>query len=257
MKRLSVILAALFVCLSSAVQAASYKIPVGEFSELELSDNINVVYSSNPDSVGYVAFETEPEYARYIIATNNGGKLRLQLEQEGVEMAKKPTLYVYSSFLSKIENTKDSTLYVSGVKPAAKISVTLQGNGKIVAKDLDATNLDLKLLTGKGTVEAYGKCDNLTINNVGTGEIRADGVVAKDVKCRIVGTGNISCQPTNTLSVGGAGTGKVYYKGAPNKVTTSKIGSIKAVKVDIAEPTVVEEEPAAEEPATEEGFTDI
>ena len=31
MKRLSVILAALFVCLSSAVQAASYKIPVGEF----------------------------------------------------------------------------------------------------------------------------------------------------------------------------------------------------------------------------------
>lgn len=257
MKRLSVILAALFVCLSSAVQAASYKIPVGEFSELELSDNINVVYSSNPDSVGYVAFETEPEYARYIIATNNGGKLRLQLEQEGVEMAKKPTLYVYSSFLSKIENSKDSTLYVSGVKPAAKISVTLQGNGKIVAKDLDATNLDLKLLTGKGLVEAYGKCDNLTINNVGTGEIRADGVVAKDVKCRIVGTGNISCQPTNTLSVGGAGTGKVYYKGTPNKVTTSKIGSIKAVKVDIAEPTVVEEEPAAEEPASEEGFTDI
>ena len=85
--------------------------------------------------------------------------------------------------------------------PGAKIDIQLQGNGTIIANGLDAININLKLLTGKGKIITSGKCENLSIKNVGTGEIQADEVVAKHVKCTLMGTGAIGCASKETLSV--------------------------------------------------------
>lgn len=235
MKKYAALFAALFLGGILIVHAEKYKISVGEFTELSLNDNINVVYSTNPDSVGYVAFDTKPAYASYIMTNASNGKLRIELVQEAVGLKDLPTVYAYSTFLSKVVNSKEGTIHVRNIKPAAKISAELQGNGKIIVEGMDATTIDLRLHTGKGNIIASGSCTHLHIRNVGTGTIEADNVVAKEVNCRILGTGTVGCAPSEKLSVGGAGSGKVYYKGHPEKISVSKIGSIKVIPLDSAE----------------------
>ncbi len=229
MKRiLSAIIA---LCAITAVSAAVRTINVGEFNELVVNDGINVVYSNNKDSIGLVSFDIERQYTSYIMAERSKGKLKIVLDPAAAALKSLPTVYVYSSYLYKAENSKDSTLTIRNVAPGAKIDITLQGNGKIIARNLDAVNISLRLLTGKGTVIASGKCDNLSVSNVGTGEIQADEVAAKNVKASLMGTGTIGCSASETLSVKGLGSGKVYYIGKP-VISKSKISNVKIVQLD-------------------------
>ena len=229
MKKIIAMLAILLA--ATAAKADTYTIKVGEFSELEVNGQINVVYSSNPDSVGLVAFDTKPEYARLILTSVNKGKLKLELSQEADGITKLPTGRAYSSYLSRAENTKDSTLFIHNVKPAAKINFVLQGNGRLIASGIEATNLNLQLQTGKGTLTASGKCGTLSANLIGTGNIQADEVQADEAKCKIVGTGTIGVNASKKLSVSGMGSGRVYSKGQP-PLSTSQIGKIKAIPLD-------------------------
>ena len=137
---------------------------------------------------------------------------------------------VYSSSLEEAENAGDSTLRLSGLPMMPLFKVRLLDNGKIIARNLRASKLELHLLSGKGKIIASGKCDELALRLVGTGEIQADQVVATDVSCRIMGTGSIGCHVDGgILKVNGSGTGKVYYKGTPSKVSVKKLGTIKAI----------------------------
>ncbi len=229
MKRiLSAIIA---LCAITAANAALRTINVGEFNELVVNDGINVVYSNAKDSVGLVAFDIERQYTSYIMAERSKGKLKIVLDPAAAALKTLPTVYVYSSYLYKAENSKDSTLTIRNVAPGAKVDITLQGNGKIIARNLDAVNICLRLLTGKGTIIASGKCDNLTVSNVGTGEIQADEVAAKNVKASLMGTGTIGCSASETLSVKGLGSGKVYYIGKPT-ITKSKLSNVKIVQLE-------------------------
>jgi hypothetical protein len=108
--------------------------------------------------------------------------------------------------------------------------VRLIDNGKIILRGVRASQLELQILSGKGKIIADGSCDNLAVRLVGTGEIQADNVSAGSVSCRIMGTGSIGCDVHGgELKVSGSGTGKVYYKGNPSKVTVRKLGTIKAI----------------------------
>lgn len=224
-------LAIITFCCAAAVNATPHTINVGEFNELVVNDGINVVYSNNADSVGIVAFDIEKEYTSYIMAERSKGRLKIQLDPAAITVKTLPTVYVYSSYLYKAENTKDSTLTLRKVAPGAKIDIQLQGNGTIIANGLDAININLKLLTGKGKIITSGKCENLSIKNVGIGEIQADEVAAKHVKCTLMGTGAIGCASKETLSVKGVGSGKVYYIGKP-VITKSKLSNVKIVQLE-------------------------
>lgn len=224
-------LAIITLCCAAAVNATPHTINVGEFNELVVNDGINVVYSNNADSVGIVAFDIEKEYTSYIMAERSKGRLKIQLDPAAITVKTLPTVYVYSSYLYKAENTKDSTLTLRKVAPGAKIDIQLQGNGTIIANGLDAININLKLLTGKGKIITSGKCENLSIKNVGIGEIQADEVAAKHVKCTLMGTGAIGCASKETLSVKGVGSGKVYYIGKP-VITKSKLSNVKIVQLE-------------------------
>ena len=110
-------LAIITLCCAAAVNATPHTINVGEFNELVVNDGINVVYSNNADSVGIVAFDIEKEYTSYIMAERSKGRLKIQLDPAAITVKTLPTVYVYSSYLYKAENTKDSTLTLRNVAP--------------------------------------------------------------------------------------------------------------------------------------------
>ncbi len=231
------LISVLMVAMASLVSMAQEKlhvVKVGDFKRLSLVDNINVNYRCNPDSAGLAVFTSTQEIANDIIfRLSDSGRLTIQVEDETERTAQLPNMTVYSSSLEEAENAGDSTLRLSGLPMMPLFKVRLLDNGKIIARNLRASKLELHLLSGKGKIIASGKCGELALRLVGTGEIQADQVVATDVSCRIMGTGSIGCHVDGgILKVNGSGTGKVYYKGTPSKVSVKKLGTIKAIPME-------------------------
>ena len=232
MKRIwiSIILLMVAVLMADA-QAIRHEVKVGNFTRLALIDDINVNYRCNADSAGLAVIYCPQEIADHLMfSLSNKGRLSIQIDDLYEQLPQLPTITVYSSSLEEAENGGDSTLRVTGLPPMKDFKVRNTDNGKVIVRGVRASQLELQILSGKGKIIADGSCDNLSLRLIGTGEIQADQVVATEVSCRIMGTGSMGCHVNGgELKVSGSGTGKVYYKGTPSKVTVRKLGTIKAI----------------------------
>lgn len=235
MKRglISIILMSI-VAMTGLSQVIRHEIKVGNFSRLSLLDNINVNYRCLADSAGIAVVTCTKDVAEHLMfSISDKGRLKIQVDDEYERTGKLPSITVYSTSLDEAENAGDSTLRISGLPPMKNFKVRLTDNGKVIAKGLRASQLELQILSGKGKIIADGACDDLALRLVGTGEIQADNVTATNVSCRIMGTGSMGCHVNGgQLKVSGSGTGKVYYKGKPSKVTVHKLGTIKAIPME-------------------------
>ena len=233
MKHNSVITFLLSLIAIFTASAEKFESKVGEFTNLQLDDKINVVYSNNPDSVGYARFEAPAEMAdKVLFSSNNKGRLRIQVATEAVGDKRLPVVYVYSSFLKIAENTSDSVLRIATIAPTAEFQIVNSGNGKIVVNGVEANKVKAEILTGKGLIIVSGKCTEASLKVIGTGEIQADKLLTQTAGCTLLGTGCIGCNASDKISIKGSGTGKVYYVGNPAEIKTHALGSIKAIRMD-------------------------
>lgn len=202
---------------SFAADNNRYELDVKDFSELKVTDAINVDYKCNPDSAGKAVFYASPEIASQILFVPGTNKLEIQLsaDESGVRRTL-PVVTVYSSYLTFAENSGDSTVRVLSVAPGPKFRARVIGNGRVVVRNVKATQVDASIDTGKGSVVVYGEATSAKFTCTGTGSIQADELkVTENVKCSVWGTGSIGCWPEKSLSVMGAGSGTVYYRGNP------------------------------------------
>lgn len=211
--------------LSVSAQKRVYRLNVGRFDKVKVTDNVNVVYRSMPDSTGMAVFEGEEDFANAFIFSNSKGKLRVQVNTEDVNSPNLPTLYLYSDYLTAVENSSEFMMTVENNNPVPSFSVKQIGNGKIVATGINAAEASAHLATGNGEIIIRGKADTASYKMVGTGKIEAVDLEAFEVRCTILGTGEITCWPTQKLDVRGIGTTDIYYKGTPEikKVGGGKI----------------------------------
>lgn len=208
-----------------AATPSRYELDVKDFNELKVIEGINVDYACSADSAGKAVFTATPELASVIMFTNNNGKLEMQISTEGIDYHNLPTVKVYSNFLTKIENSGDSTVRVLSLAAGPKFKARLIGNGRLVIKDIHATNVEAALATGKGNLIISGDCTRAKLSMTGTGTVEADNLkVAEDTRCILAGTGSIGCYPVNKLKVLGAASGKVYYRGKPKSIDNLSIG---------------------------------
>lgn len=219
------------VSLMASAQVKRHEIKVGNFTRVNLLDDINVDYRCNADSAGLIVVDGTREVVNSLIfSVNDKGRLSIQVDDAFERLGGLPKLTIYSSNLEEAENSGDSTLRISGLPSMKSFKVRNTDNGKVIVRGVKASQLELQILSGKGKIIADGTCDDLSLRLIGTGEIQADNVEATNVSCRIMGTGSMGCKVNGgQLKVNGSGTGKVYYKGNPSKVTVHKLGTIKAI----------------------------
>lgn len=212
-----------------AQETYDYEIKIGQFSRIKLVNNVNVVYSANPDSTGYAYFNAPKSLADLFLLSVNNGELKIETLPQDLGTTGLPTLYVYSDFLESVRNDSDSTLTVRQADPCPRFKVTLVGNGRIVADNLHCSEIDASLNTGNGTIVLSGQCNTAKFRMVGTGLIQADDLKADYVSCSILGGGTIGCWPRFELKSKGIGSTKIYYKGNPE---LKKRGGGKLLKLD-------------------------
>lgn len=206
-----------------------FKLKVGSFSKLKVSNSINVQYRCDRDSAGLAVFKAPASQAKCFLISNNGkGQLKVETALMEPPVAKLPTLTVYSEFLTEAENAGDSTVVIKSVAACPEFKVRQIGNGRIVVDNITATNVNAFLNTGNGTIVVSGSCQKATLKMVGTGLIQADELNAQDVTCKILGSGSIGCWPMYNLNVSGIGSTKIYYRGVP---TVKKRGGGKLYQI--------------------------
>lgn len=232
-----VLISAIFMTIATLAlhaQVTGHVVKVGDFTRLVVTDDINVNYRCNPDSAGMAVFSCTQDIAdRLMFTINRNGRLSIQVNSDFQKLYGLPTITIYSSSLEEAENAGDSTLRISQLPTMPLFKVNNVDNGKVIVNGVRASKLELRILSGKGKIIADGSCDDLVLRLVGTGEIQADCVKATSVTCRIMGTGSMGCNVDGgELKVSGSGTGKVYYKGNPSKVSVRKLGTIKAIPME-------------------------
>lgn len=227
MKRLTNIILLTILLFNSAFaqqDAVKYTRNIGDFNSLKVVDGINVVYQQNADSIGYATFTTTAEKAALIILSNNNNALNIQISTDGIGVANLPTLYVYSQTLINIENTGDSTVCAYNVAPIDRFQARLIGNGNMIISDIKASAVKGTILNGNGTITLSGECQKLTLNSKSTGQILADNLIAKEVKCILFGTGDMKCHSDNKIMVIGSGSGNIYYSGNATDIINRSFG---------------------------------
>ncbi len=211
---ISFILALLSIFTANA-QTETYRLNVGQFDKLLICDDVNVVYRCVPDSSGFVSYQSTKEFADAFIFSNSKGKLKIQVITEDVDKPRLPTLYVYSDYLTWVENSSNYTVTIHNALSVPFFTARLVGNGKIVATNIKANEIEGVLATGNGSIILSGQAPKASYKMVGTGLIQADEMECDNVKCSILGSGTIGCWALKKLEVRGIGSTKIYYKGEP------------------------------------------
>lgn len=210
-----------------AQEVNRYELHVGEFDRLTVEDGINVDYYCSDDSAGYAVYETTRAIADQLIFDfSKKGRLMIQKQfhGEGELSVGLPVVKVYSKFLTRVQNSGDSTVRVLSVAPCPEFKATVIGNGHIVVKDINCTKFDGAIKTGNGQLIVTGKADKASFSNTGVGSIQADGLMANDVSCRFFGTGTTGVWVEDSLTIKGMFPGKLYYKGSPARKKNYSMG---------------------------------
>lgn len=234
-RHITTLLLATIMPLMALAQVQRYELNLGQFDNVRVLNDIPVDIVCNADSAGKVIFFAEDKAVNRIILSNNSkGKLTIQTDNT-IDPISLPKLKVFVAQLSQVENASDSsivTTYMNALN-TPELKIKTSNNGSITVKDINASIADISVNTGRGHIAVSGKCQELNLSNVGTGEIDAYALSAVNVKCRIVGTGSVSCTVDGgTLQLRGSGTGKLYYKGKPSSVSVKKLGTLKAIPMD-------------------------
>ena len=234
-KNILLIFALCIACfVAKAQDKQKFVVPVEDFTQILVSDHINVEYHCRPDSSGYAVFLASPRMANQIVFTNNRkGKLSISVNTDSVYNKSLPKIILYSAYLESAENHGDSTLTVKSIAPRPNAKFKLVNNGSIVAENITVTKVETEILTGRGKIAVSGECTDLIVKNLGTGIINTEGLTSKNVTCRIMGTGKVYCNVNGgALSLSGTGTGKLYYHGTPASIRERQFGTIKAISLD-------------------------
>lgn len=217
-----------------AEEVHRYELNVGNFNRLVVDDGINVEYYCNEDSAGLAVYETTKSVADQLIFDfSKQGRLLVQKQFHGYgELSEGlPVVRVYSKFLNQAQNNGDSTLVIASVAPCPEFKATVIGNGRLVVKDIHSNKFDGAIKTGNGQLVVSGKCDKASFSNTGVGSVQADNLEAQEVSCRFFGTGTTGVCATKLLTIKGMFSGKLYYKGNPEKVKNYSVG-VKIFRMD-------------------------
>lgn len=209
-----------------------YEMKFGEFHELRTTDGINVEYHTDSSRAGLAEFFTDASLASAIMFQHKNGKLTISLASRDTVYTNLPTVRVYSSFLSVAKNEGDSTMTINRPAPGPKFQAKVEGNGQLIIKDITTTQLTAEVITGKGSIIVNGKATSAKYTIAGSGAVKATEVEADEVSATVAGTGTVYCWPVKKLSVGGLGSGKVYYRGTPAEIKKKFISKVKVLSLD-------------------------
>jgi putative autotransporter adhesin-like protein len=122
-------------------------------------------------------------------------------------------------------NMKGPTSVSVGVPSLDALTIADRGSGIVTMSGVNTPSLTVGL-NGSGVLSASGAAGRLSVSIRGSGNIDLGGVVARDVRAVVTGSGRIALTATTSLDASVTGDGVILqYGGSPARLSTRVTGT--------------------------------
>ena len=196
----------------------------GDYDEVKLTGFMDVELTAGTE--GRLIIEGESNLLEHVITEVENGSLKIYTEKGySLKPSKGKGIKITVPFkdLNAVSLTGSGDIWNTSVIRAQDFETSLTGSGDINLH-LEVKNLK-GLITGSGDTLVKGKAENFEISVTGSGDFKAFNLEAKDVKAKIMGSGDIELTALNSLEAKVMGSGDITYDGKPKKEDLRAMGS--------------------------------
>ncbi len=209
------VLCLLCILTGRAQEASVKRITVDDFYKLKVYHNFDVTYRQNADSAGVIEIMASVGDLSHIECVSKKGELVIRYKGIYDKEQMQGAIILYSTALESVENNGLGLIQIASPITGSGFRGKVIGNGSIDVQQMDFGVVDASVIAGKGTITLNGVCREAELSVTGSGQIEADRLNARDVVCKIRGTGVVGCHATHKLTVRATGNAEVYYRGNP------------------------------------------
>jgi hypothetical protein len=201
---------------------------ISGFKGVQTHGSIDIIVSQGTYKV---EVESDQNLLQYIETYIENGNLMVRY-RDGIWLTdhRGAKVHVTAPVLNDFEIHGSGNITSEGrIADSNKIDLRISGSGDLTL-DLDCP--EIKTGThGSGNTILTGETRNLSAEISGSGDIRASGLKAENVKVSVHGSGDTDVTASVSLDVTIYGSGDVRYKGSP-KINTEVHGSGSVSKMD-------------------------
>lgn len=192
--------------------SATVQILKGDYQKVEVSDYENLIEYLSVETINNeLVIKTRPNN---VILKNSVAKV----------------IITTPDVLTDIRVNGSSGVFVSDTMSAIQ-NVDISGSGSFQSLYNTFTSSVNGEISGSGDIEMKGVNTNVYSKISGSGSINFGGLYSQHAVCNISGSGDITVNAQQTLSVSISGSGNVYYLGNPS-INTNISGSGKVIKLN-------------------------
>ena len=213
-------------CGLKAAEGRPHVLKVGNFTALEVINDLNVACRFNPDSAGMVRFVCPEEIVDAVLFEIRGNKLKVMISPDFIDKTEDlPSITVYADMLESVRSESARRVLVDSPAKCPSFKAILVGNGKLDIRNLNTPRFIGTLGTGSGALTVNGTGGDTLLKLVGAGAILSHELESTKVTCHLLGGGKILCNPIDELVIKGMGSTKVYYRKKPGKIKNHGLAS--------------------------------
>lgn len=226
---LLIILLSILVVNSAVAQKQTRN--VGPFEGVKLGMSANLYVKQG--SASSVVIEASEEALEHIKTEVKGGILVIKQDSDWnwwkSWKARNVKIYITNPTFEHLSVNGSGNIQGENTLESKTMYVGISGSGEL---DLDIKAVDLESkISGSGNMDLRGSARNTRFFISGSGNLDAENLASENCEVRISGSGNCRVQVDNSLDSRVSGSGNIYYRGNPEKLSnkTSGSGSIKKI----------------------------
>ncbi len=181
----------------------------------------SVVIEASEDALEHI--ETEVKGGILVIKTDNDWNWWKSWKAKNVK------IYITNPTFEHLSVSGSGKIQGENSLQSKTMYIGVSGSGEV---DLDIKTVDLESkISGSGNMDLRGSARNTQLSISGSGNLDAENLASENCEVRISGSGNCRIQVDNSLDSRVSGSGNIYYRGNPAKLSnkTSGSGSIKKI----------------------------
>ncbi|MCV9386220.1 head GIN domain-containing protein [Reichenbachiella ulvae] len=195
------------------------------FTEVSVGESIKVTLvkgSKNEAKISTTNTETEN-----VLTEVFGDNLKIHMESGNYRNNEVTVVVTYSGEIEEVKVSSSARLNTKGVVKSEELAIKVSSSGRLEMElDVDRLKVDV---SSSGRASLSGNANTQVIEVSSSGRYEGFGLESKGVKADVSSSGRIEVSVSEELMAKASSSGRVVYKGAPEKVDadTSSSGSVK------------------------------
>ena len=151
-------------------QVIEERIPIADYSEIEINLPAEVIYQQHSDSLPYLQINTDDNILSHLNIRVENNRLIVEAKPDSIISPTKLTIYTTSTSLAKVKINGSGDLRLAGEVNSPDLALAITGSGEIRTDSLLCDKLRIDL-NGTGKVALTGAAGTSFLNVNGAGNI--------------------------------------------------------------------------------------